>query len=291
MSESCVVQGRHLSCADLEWIHALMAAHGDWHRTALSREICRCWDWKDEAGRYKDMACRSMLLKLERRGLLRLPPRRQCSVNHRRGKVFEPVLHDTEPIDCALGELQPLSLRIAKQSGDRALWQTLLQCYHYLSFSTQVGKSLSYLAFDRQGRTVGALLFGAAAWKVQSRDTYIGWSPAQRCQKLHLVANNMRFLIPPWVRVPHLASHILALVARRISADWQCKYAHPIELLETFVETARFAGTCYRAANWITVGQTTGRTRNDVNKTIQVPIKTVMVYPLRPDFQQRLLEQ
>lgn len=286
-----MLQGRLLRAADLAWIRELMAVHADWHRTQLSREICRCWDWKDEAGRYKDMACRTMLLKLERRGLLELPARRGPSVNHRRGLAFEPVLHQTRPIEGALCDVAPISLRLADTGADRALWQTLLQAYHYLSFTTRVGKSISYLAWDHQERPVAALLFGAAAWKVAGRDRFIGWTPAQRERKLHCVANNMRFLIPPWVRVPHLASHVLARVARRISQDWEQKYAHPIELLETFVETPRFTGTCYRAANWQTVGQTTGRTRNDVTHSIVSPIKTVMVYPLRPDFRQRLQEE
>lgn len=291
MTEDVVVQGRHLRAGDLEWIRGLLVSHPDWHRTQLSREICRCWEWKDEVGRYKDMACRTMLLKLERRGLLLLPQRRGPSVNHRRGVSFEPVLHDTRPIQGSLRDRQPLSVRIADQGLDRALWQTLLRGYHYLSFTTRVGKSISYLAFDREDRPVAALLFGAAAWKVDGRDRFIGWTPQQRQKKLHCLANNMRFLIPPWVRVAHLASHVLAIVARRISADWEQKYGHRIELLETFVERPRFAGTCYRAANWVTVGETTGRTRNDIHRVICTPIKTVMVYPLRPDFRQRLLEE
>lgn len=137
---------------------------------------------------------------------------------------------------------------------------------------------------------MAALLLGAAAWKVESRDRFIGWSPAQRRRNLHLVANNMRFLIPPWVQVPHLASHVLGLVAGRVSDDWQQKYGHRIALLETFVERPRFSGTCYRAANWIAVGETTGRTRNDTHRAISSPIKTVMVYPLQPDFRRHLLE-
>lgn len=290
MTEEMVVQGRSLSPVDLEWIRALLVAHPDWHRTQLSREICRVWAWQDGVGRAKDMACRTMLLKLERRGLLELPPRRGPSVNHRRGRTFEPVPHDTRAIQGSLRDVAPISLRFADGGLDRALWQTLLHAYHYLGFTTRVGQSLSYLALDRQARPVAALLFGAAAWKVAGRDRFIGWNVQQRQRKLHALANNMRFLIPPWVRVPHLASHLLALVARRIAHDWQQKYGHRLALLETFVEQPRFAGTCYRAANWVTVGETTGRTRNDVHNTISRPIKTVMVYPLRPDFRRYLQE-
>ena len=291
MTEGFVLQGRQLHPGDVEWIRALIATQPAWHRTQLSREICRCWDWKDEVGRYKDMACRTLLLKLERRGLLQLPPRRGPSVNHRRGRAFEPVLHDTCLIQGPLCAVAPISLRIAEQGPDRALWQTLLRLYHYLGFTTRVGKSLSYLAFDRQQRPVAALLFGAAAWKVAGRDRFIGWSVEQRRRHLQCLANNMRFLIPPWVRIPHLASHVLAQVARRISQDWQQKYGHRLELLETFVEKPRFAGTCYRAANWVTVGETTGRTRNDVHHALASPIKKVMVYPLRADFRRYLQEE
>jgi len=291
MTEDFVLQGRHLRASDVEWIRTLIATHSHWHRTQLSREICRCWEWKDEVGRSKDMACRTMLLKLERRGLLQLPPRRGPSVNHRRGRSFEPVLHDTHPIQGTLADLTPITLSLAERGAERALWQTLLQRYHYLSFTTRVGKSLNYLAFDRQQRPVAVLLFGAAAWKVAGRDRFIGWSVEQRRRNLHRIANNMRFLIPPWVRVAHLASHVLALVCRRISQDWQRKYGHGLALLETFVEQPRFAGTCYRAANWIAVGETTGRTRNDIHHAIASPIKRVMLYPLRPDLHRHLMEE
>jgi len=288
MTEAILVQGRRLQPADLAWLRALIAAHPDWHRTQLSRELCRVWAWQDGVGRAKDMAARTMLLKLERRGLLVLPPRRHPSVNHRRGRAFAPVAHDTRPIQGPLRDVLPLTLRCADQGPDRALWQTLLHAYHYLGFTTRVGQSISYLAFDRQARPVAALLFGAAAWKVAGRDRFIGWSAQQRERKLHALANNMRFLIPPWVRVPHLASHVLALSARRLAVDWPRKYGHRLALLETFVERPRFAGTCYRAANWVTVGETTGRTRNDVHRAITRPIKTVMVYPLRADFRRHL---
>jgi hypothetical protein len=291
MTGDFILQGRHLCAADVAWIQALIASHPRWHRTALSREICRCWEWKDETGRIKDMACRTMLLKLERRGLVQLPERRGPSVNHRRGLAFEPVLHDTHPIHEPLADLSPITLCLAERGMQQALWQTLVQGYHYLGFTTRVGKSLTYLALDRQERPVAALLFGAAAWKVSCRDQFIGWSIEQRGRNLARIANNMRFLIPPWVRVAHLASHVMALACRRISQDWQCKYGHGLALLETFVEQPRFAGTCYKAANWIDVGETTGRTRNDINHTISSPRKRVMLYPLRPDFREHLMEE
>ncbi len=288
MSDSILIQGRLLSSGDLDTIRHLLREHPDWHRTRLSRELCRMWDWRDPTGQIKDMACRTLLLKLHRSGVIELPPGRRPGVNHRRGKAFQPVFHDTTPLCSSLSDLGPLRLVIADKAPWLDLWQTLLQGYHYLGFSTRVGKNLSYLALDSSDRPVAALLFGAAAWKVAGRDDFIGWTPAQRSENLDLIANNTRFLIPPWVRVPHLASHILAAAARRVSDDWQRKYGHGLVLLETFVEDGRFQGTCYRAANWIRVGQTTGRTRNDRRTNIQTPVKSVYLYPLRRAFRREL---
>jgi hypothetical protein len=291
MSDTLLIQGRTLTPADLDTIRELIRSHPEWNRTRLSRELCAMWDWCAPSGQIKDMACRTMLLKLHRRGLMELPARQGPSVNHRRGKAFEPVPHDTAPRRCSLAELGPLRLEIADKGGHRDLWQTLLRGYHYLGFSTRVGKNIAYLALDDADRPVGALLFGAAAWKVAGRDDFIGWSPSQRRERLDLIANNTRFLIPPWIQVPHLASHVLAAAARRISADWQAKYGHGLVLLETFVEDGRFQGTCYRAANWIRVGRTTGRTRNDRNHDIQTPVKSVYIYPLHRAFRRELTRE
>lgn len=284
MSEILHVQSRELTQANLDEIRSLIKQHPTWHRTGLSRELCARWKWVDASGRIKDMACRTLLLKLHRRSLIELPPRQGPSVNHRRSKAFEPILHDTTPLSCSLRELGNLSLRIVDTGPDRVLWQTLMHCYHYLGFTTRVGKSICYLAVDGHERPVGALLFGSAAWTTAARDTFVGWNPQQRKRNLHQVVNNMRFLIPPWVRVRHLASHLLGRTLGRINKDWQHKYAHDIVLVETFVEQARFQGTCYRAANWIHVGQTTGRSRNDTQKQLNVPVKSVFLRPLRRDF-------
>lgn len=290
MQEPETIQGRVVTADDLALIKALISDHPDWHRTRLSRELCTVWQWTDASGRMKDMACRTLLLKLHRRGSIVLPARRGPSVNHRRGQSFQPVLHETTAVTCPLRDLLPIRLVNADAGPDRALWQTLLRLHHYLGFSTRVGKSLCYLAVAAGGRPVACLLFGAAAWKTAGRDAFIGWSPEQRRRNLDLVVNNMRFLIPPWIRVPHLASHVLALALRRIDSDWQRKYGHPAALAETFVDADRFRGTCYRAANWIHVGETTGRTRNDVHHDIRTPVKAVYVYPLRRNFR-HLLKQ
>jgi len=291
MQESRIIQGRPVSAEDVALVRELIGAHPDWHRTRLSRELCEVWNWTDETGRRKDMACRTLLLKLERRGLIELPHRRGPSVNHRRGRAFQPVAHETAPIEGSLRDLLPVRLVPADSGPDRQLWQTLLQAYHYLGFSTRVGKSVSYLAVDGTGRPVACLLFGAAAWKTAGRDRFIGWSAAQRVANLHKVANNMRFLIPPWVRVPHLASHVLGLALRQLAGDWQKRYGHRVFLAETFVDLSRFRGTCYRAANWLPVGETTGRSRNDVRHRLSVPAKAVYVRPLCRDFRARLVEE
>lgn len=282
------IQGRTLTSADLDRIRELIGNNPGWNRTRLSRELCALWDWRDARGRIKDMACRTMLLKLHRRGVVELPPARHGDVNHRRGRSFQPVLYDTSPVRCGLGALPPVSLIVADTGPEADLWRSLLHCHHYLGFSTRVGKSIAYLARDARGRPVAALLFGAAAWKTAGRDAFIGWSARQRGRNLDLAVNNMRFLIPPWVRVPHLASHVLALALRRIASDWTRKYGHPVVLAETFVDTGRFRGTCYRASNWIRVGETAGRTRNDARHRIRAPVKAVYVYPLRKDFRRIL---
>lgn len=288
MQEPETIQGRLVTPDDLTQIRSLIAKHPEWHRTRLSRELCAAWQWTDPVGRMKDMACRTLLLKLHRRGSIQLPSRQGPSVNHRRGRSFQPGLHDATAISGRLQDLLPIGLVNADAGPERLLWQTLLHLYHYLGFSTRVGKSLCYLAVASSGRPVACLLFGAAAWKIAPRDQFIGWSGLQRQQNLHKVVNNMRFLIPPWVRVPHLASHVLGLALRRLPQDWTEKYGHSICLAETFVDVSRFAGTCYRAANWVELGQTTGRSRNDVRHQLQVSVKAVYVRPLCRRFRDEL---
>lgn len=266
-----------------------MAEHGDWGRTRLSEELCRLWDWRNARGRIKDMAARSLLLKLERRGLIELPARQRPSSNGRRNRGVAAVAHATEPIGDRLGDLRPLSVQVvAPRSVDVGLFNALLAGYHYLGHRNTVGENLRYLLRDRHGRPVACALFGSAAWKCADRDAFIGWDGAARERNLQGLTNNTRFLVLPWVQVPHLASHVLGLVTRRIRADWHAKYGHPVHALETFVDRSRFRGTCYRAANWIHVGATQGRTRNDRDRRIQAAVKDVYLYPLIPSFRQEL---
>ena len=266
-----------------------LEVHPNSNRTRLSRELCAAWNWRNGAGRLKDMACRSLLLKLEARGQIRLPPRRTASVNALRNRQALPVEQEPEAIEGPLQRLQPVRVEpVAEGSSAVLVFKSLLQRYHYLGHRNCVGENLKYLARDREGRPLACLLFGSAAWKAAARDQWIGWSADQRRRHLGLVTNNTRFLILRWVRVPHLASHLLGRVAGRLSADWQAKYGHPIYLVESFVEDPRFAGTCYRAAGWVRVGLTTGRTRNDDGLKPRAARKAIYLKALGADALRRL---
>jgi hypothetical protein len=235
------------------------------------------------------MAARTLLLKLEQRGQLRLPPKRQPSPNRMRHKQVRPVAHVREPIGGPLAQLTPLEvLELSQRPDQLPLYEWLLHQYHYLSYASPVGLNLKYLVRDRQGRPLSCLLFGSAAWKCGPRDQFIGWSPAQRQTHLQELTNNTRFLILPWVEAPELGSYVLSRVLRRLRRDWQIKYARPLRLVETFVDGSRFTGACYRAANWLDLGQTAGRTRQDRSHRMAVPPKRVLVYPLEPNFRPRL---
>jgi hypothetical protein len=199
------------------------------------------------------------------------------------------MAHQTSPIEEDLSRLRPLRIE-ALGRGDRRLplFKFLLHRYHYLGHRTWVGENLKVLVGDQSDRLLACMLFGSAAWKAGSRDAFIGWTPQARARNLSLLANNTRFLILPWVRVRHLASHLLCQVCRVVSELWMEKYGHPIYLLESFVEGQRFRGTCYRAAGWTHVGATAGRSRNDPQATLSVPVKDIFLYPLRADFHRRL---
>jgi hypothetical protein len=284
------VQGRILSKADVTFVVSLIQAEPTWSRWRLSREISTHWNWRNGSGQLKDMACRSMLLKLEKQGYITLPKRRRIPINrmlHKKQPILE---HDQTPIVCSLKEIQPIrvvSTWQEKKYDD--IFCSLLSQHHYKGYKGVVGENMKYVVLDRYNRIVSCLLFGSSAWSVASRDRFLGWDTASREDNLYLTTNNMRFLIPHWIQVPHLASHILGTVSRQISSDWLERYGHPIYMLETFVERERFRGTCYKASNWIYTGRTKGRSRNDRYSRINVSIKDVYVYPLIKDFKDKLL--
>ena len=240
-------------------------------------------------GQLKDMAARTLLVKLEQRGLIELPARRQVPTNRMRCGAQPAIIEPAERIVCALADLQPLRVEeVSGRPAERAWIRGALSQLHYLGFGGVVGQNLQYLVRDGQQRPLACAVFGAAAWKCQDRDRFIGWSAEQRQSNLGLIANNSRFLILPWVKVPHLGSWILGRVAGRIARDWRAKYGHPVLLLETFVERERFRGTVYRAANWQSVGVTVGRTRQDRHTCIQVAVKDIYVHPLCRRFREVL---
>ncbi|HUT56359.1 MAG TPA: Druantia anti-phage system protein DruA [Phycisphaerae bacterium] len=289
MAQSMVIQGRNITADEIGLIRDLMAENGDWGRTRLSEELCRRWNWRNAQGRIKDMASRTLLLKLERRGFIELPARQRPSSNAFRNRRVPIVDHASEPIRGTLRDLRPLSVSIVTPgSEDARLFNGLLAHEHYLGHRNTVGENFRYLVRDRQGRPVACALFGSAAWKCADRDAFIGWDRPTRERNLQGITNNTRFLVPSWVQVPHLASHVLGRVARRIRADWQTKYGHPVHALETFVDRSRFRGTCFRAANWLRLGSTRGRTRNDQAHRIRAAVKDVYLYPLVADFRREL---
>jgi len=282
------IQGRDLRESDIEAIRSLIAANPAWHRTRLSIELTRAWNWRSACGRFQDMAARSLLLKLERRGVITLPSRRGAH-HPRRVSPSQAALPAAVPIVEPLAGLLPLRVeRVPPRHPDRQIFSGYLSQHHYLGYRGPVGETLAYLVRDSRGRDLACVLFGAAAWKTKPRDAWIGWDADTRARRLSFIANNHRFLILPWVQVPHLSSHILGRISRRLAEDWQTKYGHPVHLLETFVERERFKGTCYRAANWTCVGQTQGRSRQDRNNTLRVAIKDIYVYPLTPRFRELL---
>jgi len=275
----------------IELIKSLISSNPSWNRRRLSVELATRWDWRAPNGTLRDIACRQYLLKLHRCGSINLPPPQRPSNNdHRRWKIPE-IVHNKTPIQAPLAELQPLHVcPVRDRQEDRRLIKCLIDRYHYLGYRGSPGETLSYLIYDRHQRLLACLIFGAAAWSGQARDQFIGWDPSTRRQNLFLVVNNQRFLILPWVQCPSLASHILSLVCKRLSRDYLFYFKHPVYLAETFIDSEKFHGTCYRAANWIYLGQTKGRTRNDRFTSIVASIKNIYVYPLNRRFKKSLCQ-
>lgn len=297
--EPGIIQGRYIGKTEIEQVRGIIADHGQWSRRRISEHLAGLWEWRSASGQLKDMAARTLLLKLEERGWITLPARRRAPSNRMKGKAKRPgeetgelfARQDIAEVRCAVPELLPLSIEEIsreRQAGKQAVFSDLLERHHYLSHRGTVGENMQYLVGDGQGNPLACVLFGAAAWQCRARDEHIGWNAETRARGLFYVTNNTRFLILPWVRVPHLASHVLGRIARRLSSDWQAKYGHPIHLLETFVDTSRFAGTCYRAANWRMVGATTGRTRQNKTQIPQSAPKAVWLYALSKNFREAL---
>lgn len=281
MNSTLMIQSRELKDSDIQWISGLISKNPNWSRYKISREICRYWDWENAKGQMKDIACRSLLRKLGGLGYICLPKPKMISLNEYRHRPVHFVEHEKSPISCRLQELQPVRC-VPIESGNKSLFECLLSEYHYLGYLQPVGENLKYLVIDRYDRVLGCFLFGSAAWRCEVRDQFIGWTRSTHRHYLQSITNNHRFLILPWVKVENLASYLLGKVCRRLSSDWQQKYGHRIVLIETFVQQDRFAGTCYKAANWIKLGLTKGRSRNDRYTTLNVPLKAVYIRILHP---------
>lgn len=291
MEVKLTFRGRAVTEHDVAFIRTLIAHHPQASRRALSKRLCEAWRWVQPNGELRDMVCRSLMLELHRAGLITLPPVRFRPRNNVTERPAPPgVSIDTTQLCATLRELGPLEVYQVRRTGTEALFNALIDTYHYLGYTAPVGESLKYLVFA-DGRPVAALGWSSSPRHLGCRDRYLGWSPAQRKRNIRLLAYNTRFLIVPWVEVPHLASHLLGRITRALSGDWEALYAHPVVFVETFVDPQRFRGTCYRAANWVYLGRTTGRGKDDQHHRPNRPIKEVLGYALTPRFRERLASE
>lgn len=277
-------RARCIGPAELALIRATIAAHAAEGRTRISQVLCAAWDWRQPNGALKEYACRDLLLRLEERGYVTLPPRRRAPDGPCQQDRLGPAPEPGPPLTAA--DLDTLVVRPVTRA-ERPLWKACLAHYHYLGYAPGAGEQFAYVAL-LEGRLVGYLAWGAAAYRNGPREAYLGWDLPTKRARLPLVVQNTRFLLLPWVRVPHLASKVLAANLRRLCADWQVRYGHSLLLAETFVDPTRFRGTCYRAANWVCLGPTQGAgKRGNRYRRHDVP-KLVFVYPLAPHARERL---
>jgi hypothetical protein len=281
-------RGRLVSSEDILYIRELITADPHQSRRALSKKICEAWGWRQPNGALRDMVCRGLLLILERAGQVTLPPVAYVRHNPLAARTRPaPMLIDTTPIAGPLTDIQPLEFEQVRRTGDEPLFNSLMEEHHYLGYEQPVGEHLKYLVWVLD-RPLACLAWSSAPRHLGSRDRYIGWSGEARRRNIRFIAYNTRFLILPWVEVPNLASYILSRMAGRLSADWERVYGHPIYFLETFIDPERFRGTCYRAANWVLLGRTTGRGKDDQTNRPNRSIKEVLGYPLTRRFRQLL---
>lgn len=281
-------RGREVRAADVAFIKAFIAARPGDSRRSLSLQLCRAWGWAQPNGELCDVQCRGLMLALHRMGHIELPPARwHAKRPARRSRPPAPVEVDTTPIECGLSELGDLDIRQVRRTPQEPLVQLLLERHHYLGYTRPVGEHLKYLVSAR-GRPIACFCWSSAPRHLGPRDRFIGWNQDIRRAHIQYVVYQPRYLIMPWVRVPHLASHLLGAMTRRLSRDWEDVYAHPVYLVETFVDPQLYRGTCYRAANWTLVGMTTGRGKDSTSKTPNRSLKQVYVYPLVKDFRPRL---
>lgn len=281
-------RGRPVTAEDILYIRELIAADPAANRCALSQRLCEAWQWRQANGALRDMVCRGLLVMLERAGEIALPPVSYVRHNPLAKRVPPaPVAVDQTRIEGRLEQIQPIELAQVRRTAEESLFNSLLEEHHYLRYEQPVGEQLKYLV-RAQGRPVACAAWSSAPRHLGARDRFIGWDAAARKRNIHLIAYNTRFLLLPWVRIPHLASHILGKLAKALPGDWQRLYGHPVCFAETFIDPGRFRGTCYRAANWQLLGLTTGRGKNDHTNKPNRPVKQVLGLPLTPHFRQLL---
>ena len=283
-------RGRDIKSDEVSFVREFIASRPAASRRALSIELCKVWDWRQPNGALRDAVCRGLLLELHRGGHIELPPPRPRSDGlgwrpSRREPA--PVELDTTPVECSLAELGPIEIRQVRRTPEEALVNSLVHHHHYLRYSQPVGEHLKHLVTLGK-RPIGCFCWSSAPRHLAARDQHIGWSAVARKANVRFVAYQTRFLILPWIRVPHLASHLLGRMSRRLSWDWQQLYAHPIYFTETFVDPERNRGTCYRAANWTALGLTKGRGKDDLTKKQNRSLKLLFGYALVADFRRRL---
>jgi len=282
------IQGRFVTEGEVNEVRMLLQNHPSWNRSRLSRELCGRWNWQRPDGQIKDMACRELLRKLESRTLIKLPPPQGSGPG--RLREIEPIEFDQSPVSCLLSDIKPVKIVNVRNCAEyEKAFNYLMKEYHYLSYGRPVGQNMKYMILGRKERFLGCLLFGAAAWKTEARDRWIGWSADVRERNLGMICNNTRFLILDWIKVPHLASYALGACLRQLPLDWKHRYGTDIAMVESFIDKTRYFGTCYKAANWLKIGQTKGRSRQDRDRKLKVSVKYVFVYPLRRDFRKLLL--
>jgi hypothetical protein len=279
---------RRVTAGEIAFIRDLIAAHPGASRRSLSVKLCQAWDWRQPNGALRDMVCRSLMLELHRAGHIELPQRRCTPPNNlaQRSRP-DPVELDRSPIRTDLCSLGPLTIRQVRRTGEEPLLNGLIEMHHYLGYTQPVGEHLKHLVYAGD-RPIACFTWSSAPRHLGPRDRFIGWSAQARRINIRFVAYNSRFLILPWVQVPHLASHLLGRMVRALAGEWEQAYGHPVHFAETFVYPAKFKGTCYRAANWIWLGRTTGRGKDDQTNRPNRPLKDVLGYPLTKRFRELL---
>jgi len=281
-------RGQVITSEDILFIEQLIAAHPRASRRRLSQKLCEAWQWRQANGALRDMVCRGLLLMLDRAGHIQLPAVKFVPHNPLvRRERPEPVRIDSTPVQAALHELRPVEMEQVRRTDHEPLFNSLMEQYHYLAYEQPVGEHLKFLVWA-QGRPIACLAWSSAPRHLASRDRYIGWSAEARRRNIRFLAYNTRYLILPWVRVPHLASHILGKMTSQLVQDWERMYGHPVYFAETFIDPGRFRGTCYRAANWKLLGRTTGRGKASNSYKANRPIKEVLGFPLTPRFRELL---